>query len=197
MTSDELAAPRRGELRFRPGAMPPLFGDTASVLIVDDDEIVTTILVRLLGRAGYRCTCARDAVAARACLATGAFALALIDVMMPGESGLELAEAILEEYPEVSVVMVTGIDDPNVAESAFESGAYGYVVKPFRPPELLLTVANAGRRRCHEIAQRAYQKRLEVLVDQQARELEILRLSRDFGPAPDDRDVLRSNFENL
>jgi DNA-binding response OmpR family regulator len=175
--------------------MPPLFGDTASVLIVDDDEIVTTILVRLLGRAGYRCTCARDAVAARARLATDAFALALIDVMMPGESGLELAEGILAEYPDVAVVMVTGIDDPNVAESSFESGAYGYVVKPFRPPELLLTVANAGRRRCHEIAQRAYTRRLELLVDEQARELEIARLSRDFGTAPHDNDVLRS--ENL
>src|ERR1700687_4429415 len=162
--------------------MPPLFGDTAALVIADDDELVTTILVRLLGRAGYRCTCARDAVAARARLAEDQFALALIDVMMPGESGLELAESILAEHPDMAVVMVTAVDDPSIAERAFESGAYGYIVKPFRPHELLLTVANAGRRRCLEIAQRTYQDRLELLIDAQARALESGRAAPGGGP---------------
>ena len=180
--------PRREELRFRPGDMPPIFGNTADILIVDDDEIVTTILVRLLGRAGYRCTCARDAVTARARLAEGAFAIALVDVMMPGESGLELTESILAEHPDMAVVMVTAVDDTSIAERAFESGAYGYVVKPFRGPDLLLTVANAGRRRCLDIAQRAYQDRLELLVEEQARELENAGLSPAFDTAPAGRD---------
>lgn len=164
--------------------MPPLFGDTAAVLIVDDDEIVTTILVRLLGREGYKCTCARDALVARARLAEKEFSLALIDVMMPGESGLELAESILAAHPDMAVVMVTAIDDPSIAERALESGAYGYVVKPFRPHELLITVANAGRRRCLEITQRVHQNRLEALVADQAQELDVVRSVLGTGTKP-------------
>ncbi len=161
--------PRREELRFRPGEMPPLFGDTAAALIVDDDEMIAELLVRLLSREGYRCTHASDADEARARLAEQGFALALVDVMMPGESGLELTESLLSEHPDLAVVMVTGVDDPNMAELALESGAYGYLVKPFRATELLITVANAGRRRCLEILHRTYQRRLERLVEERGR----------------------------
>src|SRR4029079_13552738 len=93
-TQDQVRHGRHEELHFRVGDMPPLFGDTAAALIVDDDDQVAASLVRLLAREGYRCTSASDAAEARRVLATRPFALALVDVFMPGESGLELTDDI-------------------------------------------------------------------------------------------------------
>jgi DNA-binding response OmpR family regulator len=172
-------------LHFQVGNMPPLFGDTAAALIVDDDHQVAASLARLLGREGYTCTCASDAAEARALLAERPFALALIDVFMPGESGLELTDSMISEHPDLAVVIVTAIDERSIAGLALESGAYGYVVKPFRPNELLCTVANAGRRRCLEIIHRAYHHRLERLVEEQAVDLAVAQsLLAEVGAAP-------------
>jgi DNA-binding NtrC family response regulator len=155
--------------------MAPLFGDTTAALIVDDDAITGITVLRLLEREGYHCTRASNATEARARLADGTFAVAIVDVMMPGESGLELAESMLTDHPDIAVVMVTAVDDTSIAKQALETGVYGYVVKPFRANELLITVANAGRRRCLEIARRAYQSRLERLVDEHAIDLDVAR----------------------
>ncbi|MEY2571595.1 MAG: cyclic di-GMP phosphodiesterase [Acidimicrobiaceae bacterium] len=172
-SSDELPpTARNGPLRFRVGDMPAIFGDTAAALVVDDDEQLASVLNRLLSREGYVCTIASNAAQARARLAESRFAVALIDVMMPGESGLELAADLLAHTPDLAVVMVTGVDDPHLAELALESGAYGYVVKPFRPSQVVITVANAGRRRCLEIERRLYRQQLHRRVDDQAADLD-------------------------
>lgn len=164
-STDGAPGGRRGAGRlFRPGGMPPLFGDTAATLIVDDDPRTAEALERLLTREGYSCTLATSAEAARAKLAMRRYALALVDVLMPGESGLELAADMLGDNPDLAVVMVTAVDDPRIAELALQSGVYGYIVKPFHPNEVLITVANAGQRRCLEIARTAYEHRLEQLV---------------------------------
>ncbi len=166
------------DLRFRPGNMPPLFGDTAATLIVDDDQLLAQVVADILTEEGYECTLAANAVEARDRLAERDYALALIDVMMPGESGLELATDILGSHPDLAVVMVTAVDDPAIAELALDSGAYGYVVKPFQANQVLITAANAGRRRCLEIERRMYQSRLERRLDEQAADLDdaLLRL---------------------
>ena len=154
------------EFVFRPGDMPPLFGDTTAVLVVDDDPTVSELVTSILGSEGYNCTVAGNAADARALVGKHEFALALVDVMMPGESGLELAADLLREQADIAVVMVTGVDDPKIAELALDVGAYGYVVKPFAANQLLITVANAGRRRCLEIERRAHLERLERRVDE-------------------------------
>jgi len=154
-------ARRYGSLRFRPGAMPPLFGDTTAVLIVDDDPSVSGLLEAILEPEGYRCTIARGAHEAREALSGQPFALALVDVMMPGENGLELVADIIPKYQDTAVVMVTGIDEPSIADLALDSGAYGFIVKPFSETDVLIAVANAGRRRCVEIDRRVETARME------------------------------------
>jgi putative two-component system response regulator len=160
------------DLVFRPGEMPPLFGDTAAVLIVDDDPAVARLLRDILEPEGYDCTITADAAQARKVVADRTFALALVDVLLGGETGLELAADLLRQHPDLAVVMVTGIDDPKIAELAVDMGAYGYLVKPFAVTQVLVTVANAGRRRCLEIERRVYQQRLERRVHEQAADLE-------------------------
>ena len=88
---------------------------------------------------------------------------------MPDESGLVLVDEIARDHPETAIVLVTGVDDPEVAKQAFEIGAHGYLVKPFWPGQLLITTMNALRQRDLEIAQQAHSKaledRLQMLMD--------------------------------
>jgi diguanylate cyclase (GGDEF)-like protein len=137
----------------------------ARILIVEDEPSVSRLLVRLLERHGHECVTAHDAVQARHRLAElPGFALMLCDVSMPGESGLELTRDTLAEYRDTAVVMVTGIDDPDLAQAALDLGAYGYVTKPFTPNELLINVANALRRRGLELENRAHREHLEMML---------------------------------
>jgi DNA-binding NtrC family response regulator len=173
---------RHGELRFRPGLMPPLFGDTAATLIVDDDPVVAAVLESIITPEGYRCRKAANAAEARAILDEQDVALALIDVMMPGQSGLELAADLVAKHRDLAVVMVTAVDDPNIAQLALDSGAFGYIVKPFRETDVLVTIANAGQRRCREIEHRAHEERIErMLADKTAELGDVLERGRDQG----------------
>ena len=117
-----------------------------TILVVDDEQLIRESLVRLVQTRGYRCIGAKDALEARARLADEDFDLVLCDIQMPGPSGLELLRQIAEELPHTASVMVTGIDDPEVAREALELGAFGYVVKPFRPNEIFIQIMNALRR---------------------------------------------------
>jgi putative two-component system response regulator len=134
------------------------------ILIVDDEEQIRTLLTRLLGAQGYECLAAEDTAAARRVLEGTPVALVLSDVNMPGESGIDLTREVLAHYPDTAVVMVTGMDDRRYAEVAIELGAYGYVLKPFKPNELIINVGNALRRRALEIENRGHREQLEQTV---------------------------------
>ena len=90
---------------------------------------------------------------------------------MPGESGLELARELLTDKNDIAVVMVTGEDDADLAQTAIALGAYGYMIKPFKPNELAINVANALRRRELELESRRYQQSLEETVTRRTQEL--------------------------
>ena len=169
---DGYARDRHSDFPFYPGEMPPLFGATESLLVVDDDPATAALLAAMLEHEGYRCAIASDAEEAMDMLNDDEFAVALVDVLMPGETGLELVERALDVHPFLAVVMVTGVDDPHIAELALQSGAYGYLVKPFTHMEVVVAVSNAGRRRCLEIESAVYRRRLETHVEEQAADLE-------------------------
>ena len=145
--------------------------DLDQLLIVDDDEQIRNSLERLLRRRGHTCLIAEDATMARGILETNKVSLMLSDVNMPGESGLALAESVLANYPGMAVLMVTGEDDPALAARALELGAYGYIIKPFKPSELLINVANALRRRALELENRRHTQVLEQTVEARTADL--------------------------
>jgi putative two-component system response regulator len=134
------------------------------ILIVDDEDQIRTLLARLLTTQGYDCLTAESPTAARKILATTPVALVLSDLNMPGESGLDFTQEVIEQYPETAVVMVTGMDDRSYADVALKHGAYGYVLKPFKPNELIINVGNALRRRTLEIESRDHLQQLERIV---------------------------------
>jgi putative two-component system response regulator len=140
------------------------FTNSERILIVDDEEQIRALLARLLGAHGYECVTAESAATGRRMLEESPAALVLSDVNMPGESGLDFTREVLATYPDVAVVMVTGMDDRRYAEAAIELGAYGYVLKPFKPNELIINVGNALRRRALEIENRSSREQLEQTV---------------------------------
>lgn len=149
-----------------------LVAPESRILVVDDEEPIRRLIVRLLEQPGYACTMAADAPSARKRLHEGRpFDLMLCDVTMPGESGLELVQEALRAYPEMAAIMVTGHDDTELAETALAIGAYGYVTKPFHANELLISVANALRRRTLELESRAHRDSLERTVAARTTEL--------------------------
>jgi putative two-component system response regulator len=124
----------------------------ARILATDDRPEVLRLVERSLGER-YECELATSVAAAREKLSGPPVQLVLCDIQMPGESGLVLVEEIARDHPETAIVMVTGVDDPKVAEDAFRLGAHGYLVKPFWPGQLLITVANALRQHQLELAE--------------------------------------------
>lgn len=136
----------------------------AKVLVVDDEEPVRDLLGQILEMSGYDCTLAQDASEARNMLEEQPFELILCDINMPGESGLEFIQYALTEYPDTAAVMVTALDDPMIADSALSIGVFGYIIKPFDRNGVLISVANALRRRQLEMDNRAYRETLEEMV---------------------------------
>jgi putative two-component system response regulator len=134
------------------------------ILVVDDDPQVGRLLARILTEAGYEVTTVTSAAEAHLELRSGDVALLLADVNMPGESGIELVRHTAIERPNVATVMISGLDDPGVAEVALENGAYGYLTKPVRRSDVVIAVMNALRRRTLELFHRAERESLERVV---------------------------------
>ncbi len=116
------------------------------LLVVDDDSRLRELLRRYLADNGFRVTVAADAVEARASLASFAFDLVVLDVMMPGESGLDLTRALRSEG-RVPVLLLTAMAEPEDRVNGLEQGADDYLSKPFEPRELVLRIRNLLQRR--------------------------------------------------
>ncbi len=130
-------------------ARPPE-DDAAHLLIVDDDRVIRQTLARYLTNNGYRVTTAGHAAAARKRLEGLTFDLVILDVMMPGETGFELAKAIRSGQagptPELPILMLTARSDLSDRLTGLEIGADDYLPKPFEPRELLLRIGGILRR---------------------------------------------------
>ena len=150
---------------------PSIASEPASILIVDDEPPVRRVLVRALERLGHECMQAGDANEARAAMASRSFELVLSDVNMPGDSGIDLIKDLFKADPQVAVMMITGIDDPSLAEEALALGAYGYIVKPFETNEIVINVSNALRRRSLEIENARHREHLEGMVKERTADL--------------------------
>ncbi len=165
------------------------------LLVVDDDEQLRRWSERVLHEGGYTCDGVAGAVDARVYLQRGSYSLALLDVNMPGESGMNLLSHIRAAHPSTAVMMVTGEDDYHLALTAIEHGAYGYMVKPVRSGELLINVANAlYRRRREQESERLMQSLKSTVEDRSSRLAEAfqeLQLSKGEVWASQAETILR------
>ena len=119
--------------------------DAPHILVVDDDRRLRALLSSFLRKHGYRVTVAASAAEARAYLASLAFEMIVLDVMMPGESGLDLA-ASLRQTSTIPILMLTARSEAVDRVRGLEAGVDDYLGKPYEPKELLLRIASILRR---------------------------------------------------
>ncbi len=122
-----------------------LNGESAHILVVDDDRRLRELLRKYLTENGFTVTTAGDAPEARRKLAALAFDLIILDVMMPGESGLTFAEWLRGEAT-VPILMLSAMGETEDRIAGLEHGADDYLSKPFEPRELLLRIRTVLRR---------------------------------------------------
>jgi two-component system phosphate regulon response regulator OmpR len=119
--------------------------DAPHLLLVDDDRRIRDLLSRFLASEGYRVTTAQSVPDARAKLVGLDFDLLILDVMMPGETGFDLARSI-RATSNVPIVMLTARHEAENRIEGLQIGADDYVAKPFEPRELLLRISNILKR---------------------------------------------------
>ena len=138
------------------------------LLIVDDEEALAKVMERVLRSRGFQSDVALSAAEARKRFEANDYALALLDVRLPDESGYGLLEELRARRPDTAVVMISGVDDPELGRAALEHGAYAYMVKPVGATQLYLTVVNNLQRRSLELDHRATLRRMEGMLDDRA-----------------------------
>jgi two-component system, OmpR family, phosphate regulon response regulator OmpR len=119
--------------------------DNPHLLVVDDDSRLRALLQKYLTANGFRVSAAADAEEARALMKSIAFDLLIVDVMMPGESGLDLTRAVrVHSQTPILILTARGESDDRIA--GLENGADDYLAKPFEPRELVLRCSALLRR---------------------------------------------------
>lgn len=117
----------------------------AHILVIDDDTRLRSLLQRFLRENDFYVSTAKDAISARNFLENYSFDLLIVDVMMPGETGLEFLSWLRQEN-DVPVIMLTAMGETSDRISGLESGADDYLPKPFEPKELVLRIKNILKR---------------------------------------------------
>ncbi len=141
------------------------------ILVVDDEQLVQSILERYLSQMGYPCITAECGADALDRLKQHPCAVALCDIRMPGMDGIELLQRIKEYDDDIAVIMVTAVDNREIAVEAMKGGAFDYVVKPFHLEEVLISVQRALENRRLLQERKEYHRNLERKVKERTREL--------------------------
>ncbi|PKQ05004.1 MAG: DNA-binding response regulator [Alphaproteobacteria bacterium HGW-Alphaproteobacteria-12] len=140
MSVNDIAPAQEGD-----GGKTPPADDAPHILVVDDDRRIRELLKRYLSDNGYRVTTAEHAADARSQLTGMSFDLMVLDVMMPGESGLDLTRD-LRRTSTVPILVLTARGEADERIDGLERGADDYLAKPFEPRELLLRIGTILRR---------------------------------------------------
>ena len=154
--------------------------DLPHILVVDDDTRLRGLLRKYLSNSGFRVTTAADAADARAQIASLSFDLIVLDVMMPGESGLAFIQS-LRPACQVPILLLTAMGAAEDRVRGFETGADDYLHKPFEPRELVLRIQSILRRVPQERAAPAQIQlgncRFDVAHEQLLRGVDVIRLT--------------------
>jgi two-component system response regulator PilR (NtrC family) len=116
---------------------------TASILVIDDEEVMRDVLGTVLGQAGHAVTLATNGQEGLALARRQSFDAAVVDVMLPDLSGLDVLEELKRIDPELAVLMITAYASLETAITAMKKGAFDYVAKPFKHEEVLHILKNA------------------------------------------------------
>lgn len=123
------------------------FADKQQILMVDDDSRIRQLVSRFLHEAGFIVVTANCADQADELLARMSFDALVLDIMMPGRTGLEYTAELREKNNDIPVILLTALGETDDKIDGFESGADDYLPKPFEPRELVLRLQAVLRRK--------------------------------------------------
>ena len=171
------------------------------VLIVDDEAQVRQVLDRALEEEGLERRVASDAGEALAAAANEAFSVAILDIRMPGHNGIWLLQQFKERYPEMAVIMLSGISEVGMAVDCLQRGADNYLIKPMSIDEVRSAARRAIDKACRARERREHDHGVvEALLTEKNQELrealravEVARASLEVlvGAEPSDGRVAR------
>jgi putative two-component system response regulator len=141
------------------------------ILVVDDETMVRKLLCQRLSREGYQCHEAGSADQALEKLKADPADVVILDIKMPGKSGMELLSEIKAQYPDTAVMMATALNDINTSIQCMKEGAYDYVCKPFNLAEVVMSVQGVLDKQRLEREIKEYQQYLEEKVEEQTKEI--------------------------
>lgn len=144
------------------------------LLVVDDEESVRNLLQRILQGAGYTVDTAADGREVLAKISELEIAVVLLDIKMPGMSGMEVLQQLTANRPDICVVMVTAVADLQTAVESMKLGAYDYITKPFNQNDVVLKVRKALETRHLLLENERRRFELEERVGEQAERLQQL-----------------------
>ena len=140
---------------------------SATVLVVDDEETIRRLVAAKLSTEGYRCLQAENTDAATACLQDETVDAVILDIRMPGKSGIDFLPEIKSLSPDTAVVMATAVTETGTAIRCMRQGADDYVTKPFNLGEVTVGVRRALEKRRLQLEIKEAQCSLENRVDEQ------------------------------
>ena len=146
--------------------------DGIKVLVVDDEETVRMLLQRILQAAGYDVVTAADGKEALSVIADGDIDVVLLDIKMPGLSGIDVLGKISTDWPNVCAIMVTAVADVQTAVAAMKLGAYDYITKPFDQGEMLRKIRQSIERWQEQLQDKQHLLQLEQNITEQTRRLQ-------------------------
>ena len=148
----------------------------ATVLVVDDEDVIRLTLQRVLEAAGYQVLIASGGQEALKLCCDNRVEVMLLDVKMPGLSGLDVLQKVAAGDLNLEVIMVTAVSETRVAVEAMKTGAYDYLLKPFDLDDLVMRVRRAQEHRRLVLRERESEEKLEQRVRDQE-----LRLKDQFS----------------
>ena len=134
--------------------------DEKHILLIDDDERILSLLNTYLNQSGFITSSAKNSQEARSLLDYFEFDILIIDIMMPGETGLELLKSLRKDR-DIPVILLSAKGETSDKISGLELGADDYLSKPFEPKELLLRIKNLLSRH-NSIEGKKYEKRVAI-----------------------------------
>lgn len=169
----------------------------SNIMILDDDEKVRKAIIRMLRGSGYNFAEAFNAEEARKLMKKQAFELMICDINLPGESGLDFARIALTEHPNTAAIMITGLDDPELAKNTINIGAFDYITKPFEQERVIFSVANALQRRELRVASKCHREDLEKMVSKRTENLQQTnkKLLKEISERMHSQKVLKESEE--
>jgi putative two-component system response regulator len=171
--------------------------DAAPILVVDDDSLVLESTCSLLGGFGFHAIACGQSGEAMHLLRENAFDAVLSDIKMPGLSGIELLDAIHTESPEMPVVLMTAFAEIDLAVEAINKGAFDFILKPFTPQYLILTMKKAVSYRRLLRIEKNYKITLEETVRTRTRELaDALRMVKNLNKEVVERLISVTEFRD-